>query len=513
MALGTFGSRVQDLVGTISDTSLMEDALTTSASEFLTLLPPEKLGKMAEATEISSDGLTISNEKVISVHKDGYAATEVPRVNVAAVKDVGSIKYATSRDPVFYLEAGKIFVVANGVETTGTMMNVTFPGLINGTGSGAVDSGTILPIQYESIVILGAAIKCRINQIHLFRVANMTPLVIISVVPATPSAPTFSYTNAEVADLVGPFIDIADMAALTASAPAFIPPTFTISTLTGISHDYPVPPVAPIMGEHSIKVPSSVPVFTPPPMASLDYADIEKWITDEEDAEMLSARVQAIGTKIQEFSARLQSGVQEFNDANTEFQADLQVAIQNAQLEQHEDTHKLQIFSADLQKYQAEVGTRVQENQARLTQWQGEESLGLQKYQADMQNNLNVFNEQQVVFQEDVQRTTQNFQKDMQVATQQFTTDFGVQQANMSKDVQIELQNSVQQFQADMQLFQSEMGKYSAEVQTYGAQVSTEVQEKQATMASHQQSYAGLMGELQGLQQQYAQMLQMLIGG
>jgi len=509
MALSSFKIRIENLVGPVSSTTVIDDSLSEATSDFILAMPTEKLTKFATEATVASSGENIDKKRLLSVNLSGYEANEVPKSSLATAKDIGSVKYATSRDPVFYLDAGSLYVVANGAEVTASMMAIDFEDLVNGgaTGSGA------LPVQYEAMVVLGAAIRCRINQLHLFRVANMTPLIILSVAPVSPSAPTFSYTNAEVSDLVQPFISISNMAALTASAPTYIPPTYTISSLTGVNHTYPVAPASPIIVAHSISVPSPAPVFTPPAMASLDYTDIEKWITQEEDSEMLQSRVSAIGTKIQEFSAQLQSKVQEFNDANTEFQADLQVAIQNAQLEEAEEGHKLQIYSSDLQKYQAEVGTRVQENQARLAQWQAEESTGLQKYQADMQNNLNSFNEQQVVFQEDVQRTLQNFQKDMQVATQQFTTDFGTQQANMSKDVQIELQNRVQQFQSEMQLFQSELGKYSAEVQTYGSLVSTEVQEKQATMSSHQQNYGGMVAELQSLQQQYAQSLQILIGG
>lgn len=92
----------------------------------------------------------------------------------------------------------------------------------------------------------------------------------------------------------------------------------------------------------------SPPNFTPPTLQQPDWADVENWITTEEDSEMLNSRINAIQSQISEYTARLQSAQAEFN--------------------------------SELQDYQSRLNETVQLNQGQIAQWQAENGVKLNHY-------------------------------------------------------------------------------------------------------------------------------------
>jgi len=92
----------------------------------------------------------------------------------------------------------------------------------------------------------------------------------------------------------------------------------------------------------------SPPNFTPPTLQQPDWADVENWITTEEDSEMLNSRINAIQSQISEYTARLQSSQAEFN--------------------------------SELQDYQSRLNETVQLNQGQIAQWQAENGVKLNHY-------------------------------------------------------------------------------------------------------------------------------------
>ena len=90
------------------------------------------------------------------------------------------------------------------------------------------------------------------------------------------------------------------------------------------------------------------PTFTPPTLQEPDWADVENWIKNEEDSEMLNSRVSAIQSQIGEYSAKLQSAQAEFN--------------------------------SELQDYQSRLNETVQLNQGEIAEWQAENGVKLNHY-------------------------------------------------------------------------------------------------------------------------------------
>ncbi len=107
-------------------------------------------------------------------------------------------------------------------------------------------------------------------------------------------------------------------------------------------------------------------------------------------------------------------------------------------------------------------------------------------FSAKVQDALNSFNENNVVYQEDIQRKIQNLNKETQQAVQQLQTDLSVKTANLSKDQQVNLQNAIQNFQAEVQEYSSKLQLYSSELSSYQGKVSEEVQRKQNKLQQSQ---------------------------
>ena len=229
-------------------------------------------------------------------------------------------------------------------------------------------------------------------------------------------------------------------------------------------------------------------------------------------------------TDLQKYSSDIQNNLNKFNEENVAYQANLQVSIQDAQLSQSDDSQKLQKYSNELQSYQAEIGKEVQEYQqnleADLRAWQAERQTDIQKYNSDIQNALNSFNKENVVYQQDIQRKNQNFQKEIQSAIQNAQQQFTSQKANLDKDVQLNLQNAINNFQENVQEYQATLDRYRSELQDYQAEVGAvlqkygaDVQNYNAKIQKHSIDYQWKQGQYGQLKAEYNQALQILIRG
>ena len=206
--------------------------------------------------------------------------------------------------------------------------------------------------------------------------------------------------------------------------------------------------------------------------------------TAQNYANEVQALLSQTSMKVSEYQSKLQDALNEFNDDNAEYQAQLQISIQNAQLEDADDGKKLQKYSAELQQYQAEVAAEVQEYQQNLQGdvqvWQIERQTDLQKHSSDIQDELNEFNKEQTIYQNELQEKIQE-------ANNQQTKDSS-------------------EYGADLQ-------KYSNELQSYQAQINKEVQEFTNNIQKHTANYQWIDSQHQKLSADYQRGVQILMGG
>ena len=139
----------------------------------------------------------------------------------------------------------------------------------------------------------------------------------------------------------------------------------------------------------------------------------------------------------------------------------------------------------DIELAQGQLGRLSHE----LSEYQANIGVQTSKYQTDIQNELNEFNKENIVYQEDVQRKAQNFQKEIQQAIQNVQNDISTKSTNLQKDVQIALQNAVQDFQQDVQEYNAKIQKYNAQLGQYQQDVGKEVQKYSNTLTKKTQEY------------------------
>jgi len=164
----TLHNRVEDYIG--GHDVNMEQAdwltaisewLTASAREIFEVIPLQRLKLVSPSpASIPWSGLSLSGKRIVSVDSGGYPCREVSASILTQVKDPNSIHYATTTDPVFYTKAGSIYTVVNGTEVTGTLHYIESPLL-------DYDQTEIsnFPSEFETLVILGTAIRGRIRQL------------------------------------------------------------------------------------------------------------------------------------------------------------------------------------------------------------------------------------------------------------------------------------------------------------------------------------------------------------
>jgi hypothetical protein len=245
-----------------------------------------------------------------------------------------------------------------------------------------------------------------------------------------------------------------------------------------------------------------------------DFQDFSDWfevlghmIEDEEDIELAQVQLGKINSYVSSYQSAMQNQLNVFNDANVEYQASIQQKIEQARISARdaEQTASLllqkevQEYQAKISEYQAEVNKDVQTYVQKLDRyktevstafqaWSTTEGFSLQQYQADIQNELNEFNKENVRYQAEIQdqvtkhntalqRAITQAQLDAADAQQEAQQTTQVDLANKAQDQVLALQNAAQTMAAAIQNNDDLLQKFNSELGKYQAQVSDEIQE------------------------------------
>lgn len=341
----TFKNRVEDYIGSYRGSivqldwlTAMSEWLTASARELFEIAPITRLRMMSSpladvpvVNEVGGVyGYDIAGKRIISVTRLGYPADEIDDSDYAKYLDSDSIYKATDRDPVYYVTNGFLKIIPATEDATSSGRT----GQIHFVEAPSVDYDSVsianFPPEFETTVVLGAAIKARVRQLAEKR-SGFTALDLsaYSVVTA-PSAPNIQSIDAVASGITTTTINIGGL-----TAPTFSKPTVT-----------------------------------------LDFSAVDTYIDTEEDTELSQAKIAKISAQLQEYQADIQNELHEFNKENVDFQADVQVALQNAQLLQQELITEAQL-ATDVSKH-----NKIQEMQAHIQDY----TLELQRWGASVQD-------------------------------------------------------------------------------------------------------------------------------
>lgn len=321
----TLQDKVQDYVGTVSDTSALTEWLSSGIRLLVNIIPEKHIYKYSAEEPVTTAGLDISSKRLVRAHKNDYGCRFIEPRYKAQVQNSGSLHYAISTDPVAILDNKKIYVYPNG----GTAVTVSYPTVLFSTETPISN----FPLELEDALVIGTALKVLYNRVN----TGFDSIV----APSAPSAPTFTYTDA----LQGVY---------TAT---------TIATL------------------------ATAPVYTKITSPTIDFANANIFINTDEDVELANAELGQIKTKLENFQMEMYNELNEFNSQSLEYNAELQKKIQQAQLDQQRllqvasETTDLNLANEakELERQIAQYASSLQKYQAEIAKYQGDVAKTVQQ--------------------------------------------------------------------------------------------------------------------------------------
>ena len=345
--MATFSAQVVDLVGTFSDETALDSFVTEGANEVISAMPRRAMERVAEETAVTDGTTTSEGHKILYVlRNDGTIDQPCRRVSAykrGRVQDSSDMEFATTSDPVYYIQDGKINIFPNG---NGLMVSIPTYSQSSPLDASGISTITNFPDEYEYLVVLYAAIKA-LQQ-------NLSGLVEadFSISASAPSAPSLA----------------------TLSGGSVSPITVASVSKADISGDVP-----------AYTKPSSSVDFTSLVPSGSDSSGFDDFVSSE-DVEMASISLQKQQELLRAYQLDIQNELNEYNKENSRYQAnvqaelakhnsDLQKALRQAQLDgsdaQQESAQTLQAaiqnnddlvqkFLAELNKYTAQVNSEVQ---------------------------------------------------------------------------------------------------------------------------------------------------------
>tara|TARA_R110002126_G_scaffold291380_2_gene451876 strand:- start:8139 stop:10631 length:2493 start_codon:yes stop_codon:yes gene_type:complete len=426
----------------------------------------------SDAVTVSSGyGVDVSTSKFLYAHKDGYEAIEIPASMKGRASDAGSIYKATSGNPVYYRESGKVTILPNG----GRVAVVSFPTILYG------DSDvTGVPDDVKHLVIMGTAVKGRLNQLNDLRtsikdISNPTYLIPNMTFDSSPNIADL-VISANVPSLTlsaAPSIVSLDIEAIPPTAPAS--PSFiysdvsdskTIGSTTIIEPSLPSPYVSPTMTINSFPILSWN-------INALPVCPYYSWDTINE---VLASMVMPNGVVLPSISISeppsltwdmpatpIAPNVSEkaIADFSSSYPSYNPPVMENLDWE---DTNSWITAEEDNEM----LAARVQEIQAKI-----------QEYSVRLQDSQALFNKDNAIFQAVVQEKTQ----EAQLADSNEGRAIQLYQAEVQKYTSV-INAKIQENQSRIQVWQNE---WSTKVQAYQADVSAIIQKYQAEIAGENQ--------------------------
>lgn len=356
--MSTFQTRVEDYVGTVTDTTALTDYLTAGARIIINMIPEHRLERYASEISDSGSGATITSYRFVRAHKNGRRAIQINAGEKYRINDPNSLYTSDIRDPHWYIEAGKIYVVPNG----GTILGVAYPSV-------AYNDSTIsgFPLEMEQATVLYCAIQILLGRTNTI-LQTLDALTLDTVTaPTAPADATYSYSDATIGTYTS--TTIGDLGT---------PPTYTKPTTT------------------------------------FDMTNASSYIASEEDIEKATAEISKQATILEQFAKDLYNELNEFNKENEIYKSTVQKALEQARLDQERlltigrDTtnlnlqNKIQTLQGDISLYQSKINkylAQIEEYGASVNKAVQKLATAIQKYTNETQANANLIGQLQAEFQ------------------------------------------------------------------------------------------------------------------
>ena len=158
--MATFSAQVVDLVGTFSDETALDTFITEGANEVINAMPRPILERVADEVSVTDGTTSSETHKILYVLLDDQPCRLVPAFKRGRIQDSSDMEFATTSDPAYYIQDGKINIFPNG---NGLMVSVPTYSQSSPLDASGISTITNFPDEYEYLVTLYAAIKA-LNQ-------------------------------------------------------------------------------------------------------------------------------------------------------------------------------------------------------------------------------------------------------------------------------------------------------------------------------------------------------------
>ena len=314
--MSTYQVRVEDRVGTISDTAAISDWLTAGAKFITNILPIERLIKYTTNLTDGGSGVSVTTYRVVSANKSGYGARLIPQTLAGAVGNSSSIHYPSTTDPVYYILNGLAYVKPSG----GTVVAMAYP-----TVAYSDSTITAFPIDLDEGVVLYACIQGRLRQMSDLTITTLGGLSISTIAkPIAPSSPSFTYTD----------VSYTDASYTSAEYTPAVYVNALIDTITSTSVSF------------------TDSLSYNPPVFSGSFTNVDTALTNQ-DIELANAHLNKQNTLLDQMQKDLLNSLNEFNKDKGEFDAALQISLTNAQLTQQRLVEQTRI-QVELNRFNAQ---------------------------------------------------------------------------------------------------------------------------------------------------------------
>ena len=378
--MADFKTRIDDLTGFGStDDVAIADWLIAGAREIIDVLPMSKLDRMSEVQEFTSfQG--VEDSKILHVlRKDENNSNvlmpcrEIHASQSGRASDSNYMEFATSSDPVYYLENKRIYTLpASASSDDSKLVKINEDFTIAATDS-TIDN---FPKEATNAVVLYASRNALIRLMN-----NMNTISALTVSVSAPSAPTLA--------------TVSYSAAANADATSTGVATISVGSVTDIDPT------------------GSVPTYTKP-TTTVNFGsgnNFDTLLGTDEDSELASVEIQKQRELLSQYQTDIQNELNEFNKDNVRYQAEmqdelakhntaLQRALTQAQIDAQEAQQEAQqATSVDLaNKAQDQVLALQNEAQTMAAAIQNNDDLiskfnsELSKYSAQVNDEIQEYN-------------------------------------------------------------------------------------------------------------------------
>jgi len=453
----TFQQRIESVIPSLSLSGsstpstgdvdqFIEDGIKDVTNKIMTIKPQDSYKFSTEEDYSGSGGLNVKGE-ILSVVRDKGNSDLRPAAIISTnerylAEDKTSLSYRSPFNPGYYVLNKKVYVVPAPSADQKAYISM----LGYGTGGYYLTSINNFPEEYEYLVSLYSQYR----SIHSILAAKAAPTLSISAtIPVAPDTVDLSSNGITIPSN----ISIGSAGDSTISAftgqPAYSKPTVSLVSFKAFYDDETNHNPFGDNDPGALEVSATAPA--PPTLTVVEYTSVAE---PENTADSPTISVGYVDT-----SSVLASGI--VLPTYTKPTSSIDISQFETFIEDEEDSELAQV---QLGRMQNELG----------------------QYQADIQNELNEFNKENVKYQGGVQESMAEHQAKNAANLAQAQNDLQASTAKMSEESQRSLQNAIQEMQSIIADNQSKMNEFQSDIQLYTQTIDGEVKEYQAKMSKYQ---------------------------